>query len=1084
MKNRIELITDKIASLHSQKKATSGQKKEKLHNKSNLISTAAYPDITGDTFFQDMDMEELKTVTRVIEQAYKSAQNRYEKVRAAVLSSRIYGYYMPDAGPLLNIGTIPYPAVKALDNQQFDKALFELYKSIDSTGRIPEAVMKMLGIVYRSKAFSIIEEQVRECFTARHPELFSLKTLEDYGIRCPEYFKDTCELVSIPVRIEHTSCVGSDIFYLSMTRPEKARCINYSVNLFDPSQKKMVPPINVIVRPIRENGIRLTSVDLDCSKLVTSLDELFNIRNDDLSLLKSAVIVSGIIPPSFKNCEDKLTLTGIIRKFMEKNEPYMGFEVISNVIDIPRGSGLAVSTNLLAALILALMRFSGQIPCNKDKIGIKDKMDVAARCIYGEWLGGSGGGWQDCGGMWAGIKQITAQPADPALDPDSAGSLLPLYKELDIPHETVERLLSSMVLVNGGTGQDVGPVLRMITENYILKEKTSWDARLRTENRYDKILKALLKGNIKELGKLESEDFEDRRLISPLSDNLYHQKVYAQLKSRFKDDLWGYDSTGGRAGAGGIFFVNPCIREEFENAFISVCLEMQEAMQGQMHFSSKPLVYRFELNKEGIKVEPYSKNGIDAIVDNLFKRPRSETPKDLNLPDINGIKASCTFDNHAFLSLQSQYREGKLSISNNIYARAEEIGSIAQASNLFTLPSIDSKEYENLFYEGIELLKEPMAYIILNGGESTRYGVNTIRGLNPVFYMSGSYYSMIELKLRHLSFLAEKYSSPVYPVLVNSFFTDRHTMRLLRLNNFYGIKDKDVYNCVHQVSHRIYPKESDLVYWYEVLREKGLTEKEEQLTIQYMESMKDWIGKKGAGNIYEPEGRNKLYTLVSPGHYYSFMSIVTSHTLGKLLERGVKRLLVSSNDNLLSTVDPAILAFHIKMASGTTAEVVPRMYDKGGAPVCVNGKVVILEDFSFPDQDTLWKTPFFNPITTWIETESLIELLELKETDLIDASRGSEEKRAKCIKAVENLANRLKTYVVLKHVSEDMGKGIAYTYPVIQFEKLYGDLVGLLNPRFLLVPKALRHTQVKSVDHVYQVYVDRALDVLKPQIKL
>ncbi|NLD46064.1 MAG: hypothetical protein GX660_02535, partial [Clostridiaceae bacterium] len=638
--------------------------------------------------------------------------------------------------------------------------------------------------------------------------------------------------------------------------------------------------------------------------------------------------------------------------------------------------------------------------------------------------------------------------------------------------------------VNGGTGQDVGPVLRMITENYILKEKTSWDARLRTENRYDKILEALLHGNIKELGKLESEDFEDRRLISPLSDNLYHQKVYAQLKSKFKEDLWGYDSTGGRAGAGGIFFVNPHIKEEFEHAFISVCLETQEAMQGQMHFSSRPLVYKFELNREGIKVVPCCKNAIDTIVDNLCNRVKPKSYNNLEVSDIKGIKDLCTFDTHAFLSLQSQYMEGKLSISNNIYATAEEINSITQASDLATLPPIDSKEYENLFCDGLELLKEPMAYIILNGGESTRYGVNTIRGLSPAFYLSGNYYSMIELKLRHLSFLVEKYASPVYPVLVNSFFTNHHTMRLLKLNDFYGISGEDVYNCVHQVSHRVYPNEGDLVYWYEVLREKGLTEKEEQLTIQYMESMKDWIRKKGAGNIYEPEGKNKLYTLVSPGHYYSFMSIVTSHTLGRLLQRGVKRLLVSSNDNLLSTVDPAVLAFHNKMGSGTTAEVVPRMYDKGGAPVCVNGKVVILEDFSFPDQDTLWKTPFFNPITTWIETEALIELLGLSKKDLIDASNGCADKRIKCIKAVENLADRLKTYVVLKHVSEDMGKGISYTYPVIQFEKLYGDLVGLLNPRFLLVPKALRHTQVKSVDHVYQIYVDRALDVLRPQIIL
>ena len=31
---------------------------------------------------------------------------------------------------------------------------------------------------------------------------------------------------------------------------------------------------------------------------------------------------------------------------------------------------------------------------------------VLARAILGEWIGGSGGGWQDSGGVWPGIKVI------------------------------------------------------------------------------------------------------------------------------------------------------------------------------------------------------------------------------------------------------------------------------------------------------------------------------------------------------------------------------------------------------------------------------------------------------------------------------------------------------------------------------------------------------------------------------------------------------------------------------------------------------------------------------------------------------
>lgn len=187
---------------------------------------------------------------------------------------------------------------------------------------------------------------------------------------------------------------------------------------------------------------------------------------------------------------------------------------------------------------------------------------------------------------------------------------------------------------------------------------------------------------------------------------------------------------------------------------------------------------------------------------------------------------------------------------------------------------------------------------------------------------------------------------------------------------------------------------------------------------------------------------------------------------------------------LLATISPAILTYHAESGRGATSEVVPRLFDRGGAPVDIGGKTVMLEDFSFPDQESLWKVPFFNPISSWIEIDSLLKLCNLTKEDMVDAAHGSEHKRKKCNAAVRRVGDRIQTYAVLKQISEDMGNGIVYTYPVIQFEKLYGDLVGLLDPLFLLVPKVFRHTQMKSVDHIYQILIDRALEILEPQINL
>ena len=76
--------------------------------------------------------------------------------------------------------------------------------------------------------------------------------------------------------------------------------------------------------------------------------------------------------------------------------------MVTRVNGIPKGSRLAVSTTLLATIITSLMRFSGQIKNLTGSIQEEERRTVASRAILGEWLGGSGGGWQDSGWIMAG----------------------------------------------------------------------------------------------------------------------------------------------------------------------------------------------------------------------------------------------------------------------------------------------------------------------------------------------------------------------------------------------------------------------------------------------------------------------------------------------------------------------------------------------------------------------------------------------------------------------------------------------------------------------------------------------------------
>ena len=108
------------------------------------------------------------------------------------------------------------------------------------------------------------------------------------------------------------------------------------------------------------------------------------------------------------------------------------------------------------------MRATGQIESLDGPLDEPERRMVAARAILGEWLGGSGGGWQDSGGIWPGIKMIEGRAARPG-DPEfgvSRGRLLPdhhIYGEAEVGRRTRESLQESLVLVHGGMAQNVGP---------------------------------------------------------------------------------------------------------------------------------------------------------------------------------------------------------------------------------------------------------------------------------------------------------------------------------------------------------------------------------------------------------------------------------------------------------------------------------------------------------------------------------------------------------------------------------------------------------------------------------------------------
>jgi hypothetical protein len=341
-------------------------------------------------------------------------------------------------------------------------------------------------------------------------------------------------------------------------------------------------------------------VDLEATAEITSLAEVFDFAKDYLGLLKAAVIASGIVPPGMEGAEQPLS--DLLARLVK---PGFGIEIVSQVNAIPKGSRLAVSTSLLACLIAVCMRATGQTESLTGQLKEDERRLVAARSILGEWLGGSGGGWQDSGGVWPGIKLIQGEIATSG-DPEfgiSRGCLIPshhIFASNEISKETRQKLQESLVLVHGGMAQDVGPILEMVTEKYLLRSEKEWKARKQAMSILDRVVDLLKAGDIKNIGSATHQNFfEPIQNIIPWASNLYSEILIEKVKNQFANVFWGFWMRGGMSGGGMGFIFHPAQKVKAQESLQTIMSETKQRLEGAVPFAIEPVVYDFAINEKG-----------------------------------------------------------------------------------------------------------------------------------------------------------------------------------------------------------------------------------------------------------------------------------------------------------------------------------------------------------------------------------------------------------------------------------------------------------------------------------------------------
>ena len=492
----------------------------------------AVRNLSLDEICQDAPLQTLLDHCDALDLFWRNTDNLYHRVRALFFLFSIHRFHLPTRFDESHSGNIPFSAFQHLLERRFVEAIDELLDCQENSGAC-DGLSSALAKSYHELAFQTLADQVRKSVRTVRGNQWMFRTGHpfDHPLRIrPELLKKDVQDVSYPmlkettaVRMDFTHSAWSDIFFLGMDFPNGAKVINASVNLgLMGRDEKPSPPIECFLRVIDQPMLKLTSTDLNASAEIHTIAEVFDFAKDYLGLLKAAVIAAGIVPPGMEGSGQ--SIESLLRRLVG---PGLGLEIVSKVNNIPKGSRLAVSTNLLGSLISVCMRATGQVSDLTGGMKETDRRIIAARAILGEWIGGSGGGWQDSGGVWPGIKLICGSAATET-DPEfgiSRGRLLPthtVFTEQEISPKTRQALQDSLVLVHGGMAQNVGPILEMVTEKYLLRSPIEWEARQEAIEILDEITRGLVEGDIKAIGAATHRNFfGPLQKIIPWCTNLF-----------------------------------------------------------------------------------------------------------------------------------------------------------------------------------------------------------------------------------------------------------------------------------------------------------------------------------------------------------------------------------------------------------------------------------------------------------------------------------------------------------------------------------------------------------------------------------
>lgn len=299
-------------------------------------------------------------------------------------------------------------------------------------------------------------------------------------------------------------------------------------------------PVTVHLRKLSEKKIVFESHDMDVHGEFREIEPLQSVGDpyDPYVLQKAALLACGVIPSHGGNLDTILNRLG------------GGIWMDTEVVGVPKGSGLGTSSILAAAVVKALFEYLG-LPYTED--------DLYSHVLCMEQIMSTGGGWQDqVGGVTDGVKFITSKPG--------------LIQKIKVQHVeldplTKKELNERFALIYTGQRRLARNLLRDVVGRYIGNEPDVVYAL--NEIQRNAVLQRfeLERGNVDAFAEMLSQHWELSKLLDSGSTNTLIDQIFDSCN----DLLAGKMICG--AGGGGFLQVilrSGVSKEELQNRLKSV----------------------------------------------------------------------------------------------------------------------------------------------------------------------------------------------------------------------------------------------------------------------------------------------------------------------------------------------------------------------------------------------------------------------------------------------------------------------------------------------------------------------------------